>query len=85
MSGLWFKCQDCGSNVKIVVQMSELWFGAISGIGLDGLDGSDLCAGLLGCSEMGDKIKKVRFTYWLTLFSLYFLILRTIYFLALFD
>ena len=34
---------------------------------------------------MGGKIKKVRFTYWLTLFSLNFLILRTIYFIAFFD
>ena len=34
---------------------------------------------------MGVKIKKVHFTYWLTLFSLYFLILRTIYFLTFFD
>ena len=40
---------------------------------------------VLGCSEMGGKIKKVHFTYWLTLFSLYFLILRTIYFSAFFD
>ena len=39
----------------------------------------------LGCIELGGKIKKVHFTYWLTLFSLYFLILRTIYFLAFFD
>ena len=39
----------------------------------------------VGCIELGGKIKKVHFTYWLTLFSLYFLILRTIYFLAFFD
>ena len=26
MSELWFKCQNCGSNVRIVVQMSGLWF-----------------------------------------------------------
>ena len=39
----------------------------------------------LGCIELGGKIKKIHFTYWLTLFSLYFLILRTIYFLAFFD
>ena len=40
---------------------------------------------ILGCIELGGKIKKNHFTYWLTLFSLYFLILRTIYFLAFFD
>jgi hypothetical protein len=37
MSGLWFKCQDCGSNVGIVV-WSYKW--------MDGM-GLDLCAGLL--------------------------------------
>ena len=46
MSELWFKCQDCGSNVRIVVQMSELWFGAISGLGMGWMVGWDLCAGL---------------------------------------
>ena len=39
----------------------------------------------LGCIELGGKIKKVHFTYWLTLFSLYFLILRLVSFLAFFD
>ena len=39
----------------------------------------------IGCIELGGKIKKVHFTYWLTLFSLYFLILRLISFLAFFD
>ena len=39
----------------------------------------------IGCIELGGKIKKVHFTYWLTLFSLYFLILRLIYFLTFFD
>ena len=35
---------------------------------------------ILGCIELGGKIEKFHFTYWLTLFSLYFLILRLIYF-----
>jgi len=39
---LWFKCQDCGSNVGIVVRSYKWdWVGD----GLDGL-GWDLCAGL---------------------------------------
>ena len=46
MLELWFKCQDCGSNVRIVVQMSELWFGAISGLGMGWMVGWDLCAWL---------------------------------------
>ena len=47
MSELWFKCQDYGSNVRIVVQMLELWFRAISGLGWVGIGmGWDLCEGL---------------------------------------
>ena len=39
----------------------------------------------IGRNEWGGKIKKVHFSHWLTLFSMYFSILRTIYFLAFLD
>ena len=40
---------------------------------------------ILGRNEWGGKIEKVHFSHWLTLFSMYFSILRTIYFLAFLD
>merc|ERR1712105_32579 len=67
MSELWFKCQNCGSNVRIVVQMSGLWFKCrncgYKWDGWDGLDGWDLCAGLFYEHRFAMLIIDLRFFF----------------------